>query len=242
MVGALQHVFLAAPDQLDRGARQLPGDADHLADVVGCAAAAEAATQIDFVDIALLQRQAGGGGCRRQRGVTVLCRAPDLAFVGGPQRGGIHRLHRGVVLERIAVHRFNLLRRGGDRGAGVAYLVANKGLGRVQSGLVALRDHGAVDIGIGAVVPGDRQSVQGLVGAPPGVGYHHHRVVTYLEHMLDARHAAYLGVIETHKFAAEYRAGLDRRIQHARQIEVGAVDARTVDFLLGVQPRHSLAD
>ena len=51
---AMRHVLFAGPDQLDRNARHLLGDLHHLRHIVGAAAPAEAAAEIDLVEVALL--------------------------------------------------------------------------------------------------------------------------------------------------------------------------------------------
>ena len=51
VIGAVQHVLFARPDQLDRRARHLLGDRDRLAHIVlDSAAPAEAAAEMDLVD------------------------------------------------------------------------------------------------------------------------------------------------------------------------------------------------
>ena len=57
--------------------------------------------------------------------------APDLASIRRIERRGVHRLHRGVVLIGIVVDRLDLLGGLGDRGLGVAVLIADKGRLRV---------------------------------------------------------------------------------------------------------------
>ena len=69
----------------------------------------------------------GGGGERR---LAVLGRSPDLAALGRPAGGGVHHLHAGVVLVRVAVDRLDLALRSGQRRLGVALAAADGGLGR----------------------------------------------------------------------------------------------------------------
>ena len=115
VVAAVQHVLLARPEQLDRRAGHLLGDRTAWRDIVlECAAPAEAAAEMDLVDLALVGRQAGGRQRRRERGLAVLRRHPDLAALRRVERRRVHRLHRRVVLERIGVDRLDLLRRAGD--------------------------------------------------------------------------------------------------------------------------------
>ena len=147
VIPALRHVLLARPQQLDRRAGHLLGDLHRLMDVVlGRAAPAEAAAEVELVDLALVGRQAGGGEHCRERGFAVLRRHPHLALVGGVTRGGVHRLHRGVVLVRIGVDRLDLLGGAGESGFDVAVLVADEGLLGVEAGLEDLGDRGAGDL------------------------------------------------------------------------------------------------
>ena len=127
MIGAVLHVVFARPQQLDRRARHLLGDRDRLPDIVGHAAPAEAAAEHQLVHLAFFGRQARGFQHRGERRFAVLRSGPDLAFVRRIKRRGVQRLHRGVVLVRIVVDRLDLLGGAGDRGLGVAVLVADEG-------------------------------------------------------------------------------------------------------------------
>ena len=243
MVSALQHVLFAGPHQLDWRARHLLGDVHRLGDIVAAAAPPKAATQVDLVDIALVLRQAGRRGARGQRGFAVLRRAPDFALVCGPQGGGVHRLHRRVVLERVAVDRFEFFRCTGDGSIRIAHLVADEHVvSRVEPGLVALGNRRTADCHVRAVVPRHRQRIQRHLGAPERIGHHGNRAVTHLVDTLDAGHARDLGRIEADQLAAEHRTGLDGRDDHAGQFQIGAVDARAVDFFFGVETGDALAD
>ena len=170
MILAVRHVLFARPHQLDRRARHLLGDQHGLPDIVGQAAPAEAAAEHQLVDVALVGRQAGGLQRRGERRFAVLRAAPDLAFVGRVERRGVHRLHRGVVLVGIVVDRLDLLGGAGDRGLGVAVLVADEGRLRCRDLPSAFRDRRAGDLGVLAFVPDDRQRVERGLGVPPGIG------------------------------------------------------------------------
>ena len=136
VVAAVRHVLLARPDELHRRARHLLRDQHRLAHpVVHRAAPAEAAAEERLVDVALLDRQPGRLGGGRERGFAVLRRRPDFAALGRPARRRVHRLHRRVVLVRVRIHGLDPLRRGGERGARVARLVADDGVLRVETGL-----------------------------------------------------------------------------------------------------------
>ena len=151
---ALPHVFLARPQQLHRRAGHLLGDPHGLGHVVlERAAPAEAAAEVDLVDLALVGRQAGCRQQRRERGFAVLRRHPHLALVGRVARGRVHRLHADVVLVRVGIDRLDLLRRAGKSGFRVAVLVADEGLLGVETGLQDLGDRGARDLGVRALVP-----------------------------------------------------------------------------------------
>ena len=180
VVAALAHVLLARPEQLDRHAGHLLGDQHRLARpvLVQAAAPAVAAAEVDLVDLALVGRQAGGGQHRRERGLAVLRRRPHLALIGRVARGAVHRLHGGVVLVRVGVDRLHLLHRAGQRRLGVARLVADEGLLGAEPLLQHLGDGGAGDVGVGALVPDDRQRIERRLGLPPGIGHHRHRGVS----------------------------------------------------------------
>ena len=82
-------IFLAAPDHLDRRVGEFLRDLDRLMDVVLRAAApAEAAAEIVAVDLAFVERNAGGLRQRRQRRFEVLRRHPALGLVGRQLHGG----------------------------------------------------------------------------------------------------------------------------------------------------------
>ena len=190
MIHAVLHVLFARPQQLDRRARHLLGDRDRLPDIVGLAASAEAAAEHLLVHVAFVGRQARRLQRRGKRRFAVLRAAPDLAFVRGVERGGVERLHRGVVLVGIVVDRLDLLRGAGDRGLGVAVLVADEGRLRVVETFgQPFGDRLAGDLGVVAFVPDDRQRVERGLGVPPGIGDDGDRGVVDPHHLLDALHA-----------------------------------------------------
>ena len=192
--------------------------------------------------VAFFRRQAGRFQRRREGGLAILRAAPDLAFVRGVERGGVHRLHRGVVLVGVVVDRLDLPGGAGDRRLRVAVLVAD--IGRLR-GVEALGqpfgDRFAGDFGVLAFVPDDRQRVERGLGVPPGVGDDGNRGVADLDHLLDALHARDLGFVKALQLAAEHRAVLDRGIEHARQFDVDAVDHRAGGLVGGIEPQHRLA-
>src|SRR5712692_1673085 len=243
VIAAVRHVLLARPDHLHRRAGHLLGDEDGLRHVIVriAAAPAETAAQHNVVDVDLVRGQTRGRLEGRERRFTVLRRTPYLAPVRRVPSGGVHRLHAGVVLERIGVDRLDPLRRAGQRALGVAVLVADEGLLRVQSSLEHLRDGRAGHLGVLALVPDDRQRIERGLRAPPGVRHHGYRRVADLHHLLHAAHALDLGGIEALHLTAEHRAILDRGVQHPRQLEVRAVDHFSVHLHRGVEPLYRLA-
>src|SRR5262245_10221593 len=77
-------ILLAAPDQLDRDARELLGDLGGLAGIVlGAAAPAEAAAEVEAISLALGEWNAGHLRERGERRLDVLARRPDFRLVGG---------------------------------------------------------------------------------------------------------------------------------------------------------------
>ena len=76
-VEVVRLVLLAAPDQLDRDVREFLGDGHGLMDeVLRAAAPAEAAAEVEPVDIAFGERNAGGFRQCGKRGLDVLARRP----------------------------------------------------------------------------------------------------------------------------------------------------------------------
>ena len=75
---------------------------------------------------------------------------------------------------------------------------------------------------------------------PPGVGDDGDGVVVDLHDLLDALHAGDLGFVVALQLAAEHRAGLDRGVEHARQLDVDAVDHLAGGLVDGVEPLERL--
>ena len=135
VVFTVQHVFFTRPDQLDGCARHLLGDSHSLAHIVGHAAPAKAAAQMQLVDIALRRCQASGFCAGSQCRLAVLRGAPDLAAGRRPLGCGIHGFHGGVVLVRVGIHRFNFASACCNGCPGVAVFIACHGLWCAQPGL-----------------------------------------------------------------------------------------------------------
>ena len=118
-------VFLAAPDQLDRRVGECLGDLDRLVDIILRAAApAEAAAEVVSMDFAFVERDAGGFGQGRQRGLEVLRRHPGFGPVGRELDRAVHQLHRRVGEEGRRVDRLDFLGGFVDRLQRVAVLAA----------------------------------------------------------------------------------------------------------------------
>ena len=190
-VEVVHHVLFARPDQLDRHARHLLGDRHRLAHVVlGAAAPAEAAAGVHLVDLALPERQPGRLGGGGERALAVLRRRPHLAALGRVLGRAVHRLHAGVVEERRRIDGLDPLGRAFDGGQRIAAAVgADVHLLGGQAFLQVLGDGGARDLAVGAVLVGDGQRLDGLLGLPPGVRHHRHRCRVDLDDMAHARHA-----------------------------------------------------
>jgi len=90
------------------------------------APSAKATTEMDLVNITLGNRQTRGFGCGLQCCLTVLGRAPDFTFIFGPAGGGIHWLHRGMVLVGVAVSRVDGFRRTLQGSVYIAILITDK--------------------------------------------------------------------------------------------------------------------
>ena len=245
-VPAVRHVLLAAVDELDRYALHLLGDIDGELDIVlEGAAPAEAAAQVQLVDLALLERQARGCGGRRERALGGLRRAPDLALVVRHLGRGVHRLHARVVEERGRVDSLHLGLGLRDRLVGVAHFLGREhAVLAIETLLEELRDGRARHLGVGAVVPDDRQLVECGLGVPPGVGDDGNGRVVDFEHVLDPRHRLDLVGVEALELAAPDRTLLDGRVEEAGELlrrEVDGVDLLAGQLVGGVEPLHRLA-
>ena len=243
VVAALHHILLTRPEQLHRRAGHLLGDIDDLTDpVMHRTTPAKAAAQMQLMHLAARRRQAGGLGCGGMRGLAILGRGPNFAALGRPNCGGVHHLHAGMVLVRIAINGLNLARRGGDGGGSVAIAVAHRRLRRIQPRAHHLGKGGRGGIGMLAQIPGDIDLLERGLGPPPGIGHHGHGIVAHAQHTLHPGHALGRSTIHRGHGAAKDRAGLDGGIEHARQLEVHAIDQAAIDFRRGVEPGEGVAD
>ena len=241
MVAPVRHVLLARPDQLHRCAGYLLCDRDCLMHEVVGGAPAEAAAERYLVDVAFGNRQAGSLGQRGQCRLGDLRGHPRFTAIRRIKHGGVHRLHGGVVLVRIGVDRLDLLRRAGNGLFHVAVLVADEGLIGVEPSLEELRDAGARNLGVLALVPGRWQRVERGFRLPPALGNDRDSAVANLHHMLDAGHALHLGGVKARELAAEDRAVLDRGAQHAGQLQIQTVNLRSGELGRGVETLERFA-
>ena len=228
VIAPVQLILFARPDQLDLLAGHFLGDQHRLAHIVlAGGATAKAAAQIHAIDLALVERQTGGLRGRGERGLAVLGRGPDFALVGGPARGGVHRLHRRVVLIGHAVGRLDLFSRTLDRSLNVAALVADESFGRAEALVQHVVDGLAVESGELAAVVIDLHGIKRGLGAPPRVGDHDNGVLD-LENLLHAGHLFSRFGVEALQRAAPDRAIPDGCVQQSRSLEVDAVDLLAV--------------
>ena len=243
MIVAMLHVLLARPQQLDRCAGHLLRDGNGLLDeVVKGPAPSEASAEMDLVDVALARRQSGGFGSSLQSRLAILCRAPDFTALGGPARGGIHRLHGGMVLVGIVVGGLDSCNGGSQRLAGITDLVTDEGLLCIES----LVEHGidgvAADLRILSAVPGDGQGIERCPGLPPGPGNNGDSILLDSHDLVNAGHPADCGCIETVELAAKCGALPDSRIEHAWQHQVRSEHLLAGELVDGVEALDGFAD
>ncbi len=241
MVGAMHHVFFARPDELHRRAGHLLGDQHGLADIVRPAAPAEAAAEHHLGHVALGDRQFGcfrrGGKCR----FAVLRGRPDFAAIRRIERRGVHRLHRRVVLVGVRIDRFDGpggTRKGRFR---IADLRADEGVGGVEAFGQHRGDGGGRGLRTRPHVPFDGQRFERLVRLPVAVGDDGDTRAVDRDDLAHAGHLLDLGRIEALELAALHRAVADRRGQHARQLQVHAVDELARQLVGRVEALHALA-
>ncbi len=166
---------------------------------------------------------------------------PDLGRVGRHARGAVHRLHRRVREKRRRIGRLDLPGRASDRLQRIALVALREGVGRCQPLFEVLGDQRAGLRGAGAFVPHDRQRIERALGVPPGVGHHRHRAVVDPHRALDTGARGDRGVVEADQLAAEHRARLDRRVEHAGHAHINGVELAAVELVAGVQALDRLA-
>jgi len=156
-------------------------------------------------------------------------------------RGECHRLERCVRKQRHRVLGAHDLRAVADHRIGIAYRFHRYDLvgGRARADA---REHGlVVERGACAFVADHGQALTRVLRVPPGVG-DDRDAVGDLHHVDHTGHRSGLGGIETFDRAADHRAHLDRRVDHARQLHVDAEFGRAVDLGRRVEPLSALAD
>ena len=211
--------------------------------VVEGAAPAEAAAEVDLVDLALVGRQAGGRRRRGERGLAVLRRAPrprSAPACSAPSRSSAPSA-RGSGTDRRRPPRPSSPRRRwrpSRRRSGCRRRPARRrGRPSASSAIVALE---TLAFGPSSQTMGSASSAVlacHQVSATTATA-----VSPTCTHLLDARHARDLGGVEALHLAAEHRAVLDRGVEHAGQLQVDAVDLRAGHLVERVEALHRLAD
>src|SRR5579864_5408265 len=107
--------------------------------------------------------------------------------------------------ERRRIDRLDLLWGFADRLQRVAVLAIAVGGGRGETILEHVRDRGTRLRRVRTFVPDDRQRIERLLGAPPGIGDDRDARVLHFHYLLHAGHAGDLALVVTCKLAAEYR-------------------------------------
>ena len=191
VVAALQHVLLARPDQLDRRAGHLLGDDHRLAHpVVHRAAPAEAAAEVDLVDLAL-RRPAGRRPRRsrpaRPRRSASASRPRSARASSAPSRSSAPS-SRGSGAGRRRPPR-SLRGAAAIAARASPLLLPTTASGASSPSFSIAATAALLDLGVRALVPVDRQRVERGLGAPPGVGDHRHGAVADLHHLLHAGRA-----------------------------------------------------
>ena len=205
------------------------GDHHGLAHVVAQAAPAEAAAQVVLVDIAFGDRQAGRLGADRQRGFAILRRTPDLAACPAyraPSRSSAP-WWRGPGTDSCRPPRPAWPRCASAALASPA-LLPTKACSASSPSLSMAAIGVAGDFDVVAAVPFDRQRGDRGLGLPEGVGRPPRRRVADLHDLLHAR-LAFAPCSASKLFTLPLSTGLSLidAHQHARQLDVEAVDLRS---------------
>ena len=227
MIAAVQHVLFARPEQLDRRAGHLLGDQHRLRARSRWNAPRRPKPPPRWILCTshLATGRPDAASRDRERGLAVLRRAPRPRTCP-PCRARWRSSApsgRGSGRDRCRPPRPSW-RRSAIAALASPFWLPTKACSASRpsfsiSAIVALET-----LAFGAFVPLDRQRVERGLGLPPGVGHDRDGVVADLHDLLHARHALDLGGVEALHLAAEHRAILDRGVEHARQLEVDAVD------------------
>ena len=245
VVAAVRHVLLARPDQLDRRARHLLGDRHRLAHpVVHRAAPAEAAAEVQLVDLALAP--AAGRPLRRSAASAA---SPFCVGVQTSQRSGVQR---AVAFIGSIVAWFwcgyeytaSILRaRRGERLVGVAVAGCRRPPASASRPAFSIAAMSALDtLACRADVPLDRQRVERGLRAPPGVGDDRDRAVADLAPP-SSRRAASRSAAASKLLTLPPNTGqaLIAAFSMPGSLQVHAVDLRAGDLVGGVEARQRLA-
>src|SRR6516164_3774039 len=130
-----------------------------------------------------------------------------------------------MALIGIAVDRLDLLGGTGQGGFDIAALVADECLLGIEAFLKPGGDRRARNLGVRALVPGDRKGIERRLRLPPAVGDDGNGIV------FDSDDLSYALV------AANVRG-----VEHAGQPDVDAVDRLPRDLVRCVEPLDALAD
>ena len=241
VIHAVLHVFFSGPKKFHGCVRKLFCNGNGLPNkIVGATSTPKAASQVEFVDFTLLKGQTRGfRGCGKCC-LTVLRWTPNFAPGIAPQRGGIHGLHRCVILERIEVFSLHSLSSIFYRLGSIAAFIANHRLGSGKTFLQTLIDGFAGLLGIGAFVPGDGKGIEGSFGLPPGFCDHGHGGVINLHGAQYPRHFGNRLGIKRLKQATVYRTGFYCSVYQPWKSNVSAINLFAGKLVSGVQPLDRL--
>ncbi len=250
-IEVVAEVFLARPDELNRPAAALDGDAHRLADRIDFQAPAEAAAEIGDVHGDILDTDTGdlgGDGAGQSR---HLCWRPDFDLATGHLRGAVDRLHRRMREIRGAVGPLDV--RGGLRfgGADIAARVKGKAAAaasRVDRGALEAGDDGrALEPADRPLLPVDDERSRPLSRVPPGAaddgqGLGRAGVRAETDDAFDAGHLHGRRDIDGARAAADHRAMPDRGVEKSLRPHVDAEDGRAVGLRHDVDARRRRAD
>ena len=238
-VEAVLEIVLARPDHLDGHADSL-GCLQGVHDEVLLTPSAEAAAEEGGVDDDLLHGHTRDARARHLGAARILRGRPDLARIGLDVGGGVHRFQACVLEEGHLVDRLYGLAARRETLVRVAIIARN--LPRLpRRGLIALADAGAADGGYRTFIPDHLERLAPARHRPERIA-HHRDAVRDLHHVLDAPDPLGRGAVEALDLAAENGAALDRGDEHARHLDVHAVDGGAIDLERRVATGHGLAD
>ena len=175
------------------------------------------------MNVAFIGRKAGRGERCGECRFAVLRAAPYFALVGRVERGGVDRLHRGVI--QHGTHRTLRSSWWRLRSAAFAspFLLPTKACSASRP---------AFSLSLTSASTPSRSGLRPIRSASRrarlwrATRYRRRRRprVADLHHFLHALHAVDLAPVEARQLAAEHRALLDRGVEHAGHLEVHAVN------------------